>query len=62
MALRKLADPHVPASLTTLEQAVKRANSGYEKAETAQREAQRSNTPTAEAVDAEPGEDRADAA
>ena len=61
-ALRKLAGPHVPASLTKLEQAVKRAHSAYEKAEAAQREAQRADAPTAEAVDDDPGEDLADAA
>ena len=33
-ALKKLAGPHVPASLTKLEQAVKRAHSAYDKAET----------------------------
>jgi ParB/RepB/Spo0J family partition protein len=32
-ALRKLAGPHVPASLTKLEQAVKRAHTAYDKAE-----------------------------
>ena len=32
--------PHVPASLTKLEQAVKRAHSAYETAETAAREQQ----------------------
>jgi hypothetical protein len=32
-ALRKLAGPHLPASLTKLEQAVKRAQVAYEKAE-----------------------------
>jgi hypothetical protein len=37
-ALRKLAGPHVPASLTKLEQAVKRAHTAYEKAERTQRE------------------------
>jgi hypothetical protein len=37
-ALRKLAGPQLPASLTKLEQAVKRAHSAYEKAEQAQRE------------------------
>ena len=61
-ALRKLAGPHVPASLTKLEQAVKRAHTAYEQAETAQREAQRTDAPTAEAVDDDPGEERADAA
>jgi hypothetical protein len=65
-ALRKLAGPHVPASLTKLELAVKRAHSAYEKAETAQREVQRHEAPAAEAhdaaVDGEPDEDLADAA
>jgi len=61
-ALRKLAGPHVPASLTKLEQAVKRAHSAYEKTEAAQHEAQRADAPTAEAVDDDPGEDLADAA
>jgi hypothetical protein len=40
-ALRKLAGPHVPASLTKLEQAVKRARTAYDKAETHAREQQR---------------------
>jgi hypothetical protein len=40
-ALRKLAGPHVPATLTKLEQAVKRAHAAYDKAETAAREHQR---------------------
>jgi hypothetical protein len=61
-ALRKLAGTHVPASLTKLEQAVKRAHSAYEKAETAQHEARSADAPTAEAVDDNPGEDPADAA
>ena len=65
-ALRKLAGPHVPASLTKLEQAVKRAHAAYEKAEAARREAQRARhrPPPAHdaAVDDEPGEDLADAA
>jgi hypothetical protein len=61
-ALRKLAGPHVPASLTKLEQAVKRAHSAYEKTEAAQHEARRADVPTAEAVDEDPGEDLADAA
>ena len=39
-ALKKLAGPHVPASLSKLEQAVKRAHTAYEKAERAQREEQ----------------------
>jgi hypothetical protein len=65
-ALRKLVGPHVPASLIKLEQAVKRAHSAYEKAETAERDAQRANAPTAEAhhaaVDDDTGEALADAA
>jgi ParB/RepB/Spo0J family partition protein len=40
-ALRKLAGPHVPASLSKLEQAVKRAQSAHAKAERAHHEAQR---------------------
>jgi hypothetical protein len=32
-ALRKLAGPHLPASLTALERAVKRAHAAYEQAE-----------------------------
>jgi ParB/RepB/Spo0J family partition protein len=40
-ALRKLAGPHVPSSLTKLEQAIKRAHAAYEKAETAAREQHR---------------------
>jgi hypothetical protein len=55
-ALRKLAGPHVPASLTKLEQAVKRAHAAYEKAETAQREAQRQEPST---PDPDLGEDAA---
>ena len=61
-ALRKLAGTHVPASLTKLEQAVKRAHSAYEKAEVAQHEARRADAPTAEAVDDDPAEHPADAA
>jgi ParB/RepB/Spo0J family partition protein len=60
-ALRKLAGPCVPASLTKLEQAVKRAHSAYEKAETAQHEARRADTATAEADD-DPGAELTDAA
>jgi hypothetical protein len=37
-ALHKLAGPHVPTTLTRLEQAVKRAHAAYDKAETAARE------------------------
>ena len=40
-ALKKLAGPHVPATLTRLERAVKRAHAAYDKAETAAREQQR---------------------
>jgi hypothetical protein len=40
-ALKKLAGPHTPASLTKLEQAVTRAHAAYDKAETAAREQQR---------------------
>jgi len=40
-ALKKLAGPHVPATLTRLEQAVKRAHAAYDKAETAARAAAR---------------------
>jgi hypothetical protein len=36
-ALRKLAGPHLPASLTKLEQAVKRAHAAYEQTETTAR-------------------------
>ena len=52
-ALRKLAGPHVPASLSKLEQAVKRAHSAHAKAERAQHEAQqaaRENTAAAAAT------------
>jgi hypothetical protein len=63
-ALRKLAEPHVPTSLNKLERAVKRAHSAYEKAEAeaAQREAQRTHAPAAEALGDDAGEDLADAA
>ena len=50
-ALKKLAGPHIPASLTGLERAVKRAHSAYEKAERAQREQHRATT----SQDGEPG-------
>lgn len=39
-ALRKLAGPHLPATLTQLEKAVKQAHSAYAKAERAHHEAQ----------------------
>ena len=41
-ALKKLAGPHVPATLTGLERAVKRAHAAYDKAEAMARERQRS--------------------
>ncbi len=47
-ALRKLAGPHVPASLTKLEQAVKRAHAAYDKAEAQVRELQRAERQPAE--------------
>jgi hypothetical protein len=40
-ALQKLAGPHVPASLTKLEQAIKSAHAAYDKAEIAAREQRR---------------------
>ena len=40
-ALKKLAGPHLPATLSGLERAVKRAHAAYDKAETAAREQQR---------------------
>ena len=40
-AFKKLAGPHVPATLSRLEQAVKRAHAAYDKGETAAREQQR---------------------
>lgn len=46
-ALRKLAGPCVPTSLTKLEQAVKRAHAAYEKAEHAARERQRAKAASA---------------
>jgi hypothetical protein len=46
-ALKKLAGPHVPASLSKLEQAVKRAHSAYEKAETAAQEQRGERPPVA---------------
>ena len=54
-ALRKLAGPHVPATLTKLEQAVKRAHTAYDRAERNAGKRQR-----AEAAVPEPGESRAD--
>jgi hypothetical protein len=46
-ALRKLAGPHLPASLTKLEQAVKRTHTAYEKADRAQRDAAVAEDPEA---------------
>jgi hypothetical protein len=40
-ALKKLAGPHIPASLSKLEQAVKRAHTAHDKAEAAIREQRR---------------------
>ena len=58
-ALRKLAGPHVPASLTRLEQAVKRANAAYDKAETAARERQHAQRQPVESDDDVVGEPEA---
>ena len=52
-ALRKLAGPHVPASLSKLEQAIKRAHSAFDKTEAAAREQQRAERPP---VETEPDE------
>jgi hypothetical protein len=49
-ALKKVAGPHVPAALTGLERAIKRAHATYEKAETQAREQQRAER---QPVDAE---------
>jgi ParB/RepB/Spo0J family partition protein len=56
-ALKKLAGPHVPASLSKLEQAVKRAHAAYAKAETAAREQQHAER---QAVETEPDDGPAD--
>ncbi len=56
-ALKKLAGPHVPASLSKLEQAVKRAHAAYDKAETAAHEQQRAER---QAVEAEPDDGTVD--
>jgi hypothetical protein len=52
-ALRKLAGPHVPASLTALQRAVKRAHMAYEEAEHAQSREARQNA-AAVGIDASP--------
>ena len=55
-ALRKLAGPHLPASLTKLEQAVKRAHAAYDKAERAPASASaRERRAATTSVDDEPG-------
>ena len=46
-ALKKLAGPHLPASLTALERAVNRAHAAYEEAERAQRREPTKKTATA---------------
>jgi hypothetical protein len=56
-ALKKLAGPHVPTSLSKLEQAVKRAHSGFDKAETAAREKRAAER---EAVEPEPDDGTVD--
>ena len=56
-ALKRLAGPHVPASLTKLEQAVKRAHHAYDNAETAEREQHRA---ARQAVETEPAESSVD--
>ena len=63
-ALRKLAGPHVPATLKRLEQAIKRAHAAYYKAEVAARERQRDERKQADDPDAgdEPVEELAEAA
>jgi hypothetical protein len=53
-ALKKLAAPHLPASLARLEQAVKRAHATYDKAEAGAREERRAEDQPAES-DAEDG-------
>jgi hypothetical protein len=52
-ALRKLAGPHVPASLTRLEQSVKRAHSAFDKAERAHHEHRHAERQVGEAADAD---------
>jgi hypothetical protein len=53
-ALRKLAGPHLPATLRKLEQAVKRANSDYDKAVTTPRTAAASQPPDSDDGDQAP--------
>jgi len=59
-ALKKLAGPHVPASLSKLEQAVKRANSAFDKAEAAAREQQLAERPPETEPDDGPVDDELD--
>jgi len=62
-ALKKLAGPHLPASLTRLEQAVKRAHNAYTKAERAHYDEQRAaQRPAADPDDREPRGDDAEQA
>ena len=58
-ALRKLASPHLPTSLTRLEQAVKRAHAAYENAKTKAREQQHAQPqPVAPTADRRRGDRR----
>jgi hypothetical protein len=59
-ALRKLAGPHVPATLTKLERAVKRAHAAYDKAEIAARERQRAERRPVEPEAGDPAGDEPD--
>ena len=59
-ALKKLAGPHVPASLTKLEQAVKRAHAAYDKAEAQVREQQHAERQPAEPARRRPADDELD--
>ena len=60
-ALRKLAGPHVPTSLSKLERAVKRAHSAHDKTETAAREQHRAERQAVETTpDASPVDDGLD--
>ena len=63
-ALKKLAGPHVPATLTRLEQAIKRAHAAYDKAEVAARERQRDERKATDDPDAgdEPVDELSEAA
>jgi hypothetical protein len=61
-ALRKLAGPHLPASLTRLEQAVNRAHTAYDKAETAVRQEQGAEQLSPDEPDTRDGEPQDDEA